>query len=107
MRSVLTVTKADSLPESDSWIREKCNLDIDPPGSDSDESESDNDISDSDADIKQTKKKRKNVKKTGNKDAKTEGNVKVISPAKTGDVLRLEEDSLDSMSPAKKMKTSL
>ena len=104
VRSVLTVTKADSLPESENWIREKCRLDIDLAGSDSEDSESNSDSSDSGANIRQTKRKGTNVTKAITKSAKTEGSVKVMSPD-AGNVLTLDDESL-SMSPAKKMKTS-
>ena len=97
------MTKADSLPESEQWIREKCNLDNDPQGSDSDESESDSDSSsDSGADVKQKKQKGTNVAKMKIKSAKTEGSLKGLSP----NVLTLDDESIGSFSPAKKMKTS-
>ena len=94
VRSVLTVTKADSLPESEHWIRDKCNIDIDPATeSDSDKSQSDTDDSEEDSNLDQGAKRKRSL-------AKEKSDTECSAVNKSSDL-----KAVGSVSPAKKMKT--
>lgn len=91
---MLTVTKAESLPQSENWIREKCNIDIKQNEPDSEESESETEV--------------KEAKDTvvGDVSTKKGQNLNRESAAEHKNLKRMEVPVLDSVSPAKKSKVS-